>query len=98
MAPKGSRLCHSPCRNLFFVDHVEDKLTKDQDLAKDSHSGSFSLTPSRNSIPVLAPILIPNSIPILIPPLTPVSSDKLFKEFMNVYLKFNQEFSQSPTE
>ena len=84
MAPKDFRLYHSPCRNLFPLDSMEDELARDPSSVRSSHSSSTSLALSCN--PTLGPVLILAPVPA---PALP-SSNKLFKQFMKAYLELNQ--------
>ena len=79
MASKGFRFCCSPRWNLFSIDHIKDELAKDQDNAKDSHSGSSFFALSYNLIPVPTPVLAPDPVLVLVLAPTPVFSNKLFK-------------------
>ena len=90
MAPKGSRPCHSPCRNSPPIDPVEDEIARDPGPVGDPHSGSTSLVLSYNptSGPELVPALIPAPVPTPTP--APVATNELFKKFMKAYLETNQ--------
>ena len=89
MAFGGSRLCCFFCRNLPFIDYMEDELAKDPGPAEDFHLDSTS--PALSCNPTLGPTLIPAliSAPISTSASTLPSSDKLFNQFMKVYLEFN---------
>ena len=95
MAPGGSRLRHSPRRNLP-MDPVEDELTRDPGPVGDLHSDSTSPAPSHNPTP--GPELVPALIPAPVPAPTPLFSDELFRQFMRVYLESNQGPRQPPVE
>lgn len=98
MALKSFCPCCFFCWNLFIINQVEDKLAKDQEAAKSSHSGSISPAPSYNLTTSLALVLalISALVSILVLVLAPalVSSDKLFKQFIKTYLESNQRPSQ----
>ena len=90
MTPKSSCFCRSSRRNLFVIDHIEDKLARDSGPADGSHLNGTSFAPSRHPISgtALVPTLI--SAPISAPaPILP-SLDKLLKQFMKAYLELNQ--------
>ena len=87
IAPKAFCLCCSPYRNLFLVDPIENELFRDLSLIKGPHLGSISPALSCNSSP--DPTLVSALIPA--PTLTPVPINELFKQFMKVYWKLNQE-------
>ena len=87
MAPKCSRPCRSPRRNLP-IDHVEDDLARDPGPVGSPHSGSTSPAPSRN--PILGYKLVPALISAPVPAPAPPSSNELFRQFMRAYLELNQ--------
>ena len=61
MAPRDSRSCRSPHRNLFPIDLLENELVRDPGPIGGLHLGSTSPAPSCN--PTLVPALVPTLIP-----------------------------------
>ena len=94
MAPRSSRPRYFPCRNLFSIDLVKNKLARDPGLVGRPYSGSTSSAPSCNSTPGLT--LIPALIFALAP--TPIFTNELIKQFMKIYLESNQGPKQPPGE
>ena len=96
MAFKGSHPCHSPRRNLLFINLVEDELTRDLGLVGGPYLGSISPAASYNPTPGPKLVLALIPAPVLAPALP--SSNELFKQFMKVYLESNQGLRQPPAE
>lgn len=87
MAPSGSCLCCSLCHNLFFVDYIEDELTRDQAPPKRSNFNSISSGLALSHDLTLVPTLVLTPAPAL------PALDKLFKQLMKSYLESNQRSS-----
>ena len=87
MAPRGSRPCYSPRRNLP-INPIKDELARNpgpvRGLYSDSTSPALFCNPTPG--PKLVFALNPASIPVPAPP----SSNELFKQFMRAYLESNQ--------
>ena len=64
-----SRPSYFSPRNIYLIDHMEDKLTRDQVLLKRSNSNNTSPGPTLSYNPILTPI----------PILTLAFFDELFK-------------------
>ena len=102
MAPRGSRPCRSPRRNLPPLDPVEDELAREPGPVGGPHSGSTSPALSRNPtpgpelVPALNPALNPAPVPAPVP--APPASDELFRQFMRAYLESNQGPRPPPAE
>ena len=98
MTSRGFRPYCSPCRNLFPIDHIEDKFAKHPGPANGSYLGSTSFATSCNHTLGLAlvPALIPTPVLALAPIL--LLFNELFKQFMKAYLELNQGPRQPPAE
>ena len=96
MAPGGSRSYRSPRQNLPLLNSVEDELARDPGAVGDPHLGNTSLAPSCN--PISGPELVPTLILALFPTPAPPSSNKLFKQFMRIYLELDQGPGQPSAE
>lgn len=94
MALEGFCLHYSPPWNPPPVDLMKDKFIRAQGLVESSNSGSASLT--LEPIPSYDPTPVPASNPVPAPTL--VSFNELFKQFIKVYLKFNQRLNQPPVD
>ena len=90
MAPGSSCFCHSPYRNFFPINYVEDELARDSSPAKGFYLGNISPALSCDPTPGLILVLFLISTPVPAPaPVFPFS-DKLFRQFMKAYLESNQ--------
>ena len=96
MVPGGSRPCRSSCQNVFPIDPMEDELARNPGSVKSLHSGGISPAPSYNPTP--GPKLVSALIPALFPAPALPSSNKLFKQFMRIYLELNQRPNRLPVE
>lgn len=87
-----------PCRNLPPIDQLEDEFARSKSPIESSHFGSIFSAPSYNAIlgPALVLILVLALVPAPAPAL--ISSNKLFNQFIKVYLESNPELNRPSTE